>query len=435
MALSASTVFEVRTGGVDTNGGGFVTGASGTDYSQQTSAQYALTNGTTNGTTTVATVSAATDMIGNLAYITGGTGAVAAAWYQITAASAGVSITVDRSTGLTAGTGVTINVGGALLSPGIAASLMTVSNMTAFVKAGTFSITSATNNVAGGTIAPTGICVFIGYNTTRSFGNTDTKPVLQLNVSTANLVDAATVTLNNFALDGNTQTTARATRGGTFLNCSFTGFNTASSQASGATLFNGCSATANSAAVFLQYCANCDAYANTATPFSGTPGIYTDCSSVSNTGASTDGFTQQGNFAGIFVNCVSVSNGRDGFRLQGSAGCSLANCHAESNTGVGFSQSNGIKTLINCSTFSNTGGATSGTFLTVGSLTPSASVFVSAPTNLALNNTAGAGALLRAASYPTTFPRGTTANYRDIGQSQHLEVSSGMLFIPSLEGV
>ena len=35
MALSANSVFEVRTAGNDTNGGGFVTGAAGTDYSQQ----------------------------------------------------------------------------------------------------------------------------------------------------------------------------------------------------------------------------------------------------------------------------------------------------------------------------------------------------------------------------------------------------------------
>ena len=44
MALSASTVWEVRPAtGSDNNGGGFVTGASGTDYSQQGTAQYALT--------------------------------------------------------------------------------------------------------------------------------------------------------------------------------------------------------------------------------------------------------------------------------------------------------------------------------------------------------------------------------------------------------
>jgi hypothetical protein len=44
MALSSATVLEVRTTGVDTNGGGFVTGATGTDFSQQNAAQYSGTN-------------------------------------------------------------------------------------------------------------------------------------------------------------------------------------------------------------------------------------------------------------------------------------------------------------------------------------------------------------------------------------------------------
>ena len=35
MALSANTIFEIRTAGDNNAGGGFVAGASGTDYSQQ----------------------------------------------------------------------------------------------------------------------------------------------------------------------------------------------------------------------------------------------------------------------------------------------------------------------------------------------------------------------------------------------------------------
>src|SRR5579863_5594377 len=112
-ALPSTTVWEVRpTVGSNTNGGGFVTGSSGTDWSQFNAAQYALTNGVTNGTTTVATTSASADMVGNIAYIAGGTGSITAAWYQIVSQTTGVSIVVDRSTGLTAGSGVTINIGG-----------------------------------------------------------------------------------------------------------------------------------------------------------------------------------------------------------------------------------------------------------------------------------------------------------------------------------
>ena len=44
MALAAASVVEVRTAGNDTNGGGFVTGASGTDFSQQDAAQCTATD-------------------------------------------------------------------------------------------------------------------------------------------------------------------------------------------------------------------------------------------------------------------------------------------------------------------------------------------------------------------------------------------------------
>ena len=128
MSLASGTIWEIRNvadyaGAADTNGGGWVPGQSGTDYSfaninSDGSAKYALTNGVTNGTTTIATVSASADMIGNIVYVQGGTGSVAANWYQITGQSTGVSITVDRSTGLSAGTGVTLNIGGLLRLPG-----------------------------------------------------------------------------------------------------------------------------------------------------------------------------------------------------------------------------------------------------------------------------------------------------------------------------
>ena len=144
MSLATSTVWEIRTGGSATNGGGFVAGAAGTDWSQQDAAQYSLTNGVTNATTTIGTTSASADMVGNIAYVAGGTGSITGAWYQIVSQVTSTSITVDRLTGLTAGTGVTINVGGALNGPGTLfnSGPFVVSNR-AYMKAGTYS-TAAT---------------------------------------------------------------------------------------------------------------------------------------------------------------------------------------------------------------------------------------------------------------------------------------------------
>ena len=76
MALSASTQIEIRSGGSDTNGGGYVSG--GTDWSLFDSPQYSVTTGTTFGTTTInsSTANFGTDVVGNLISVSGGTGSI-----------------------------------------------------------------------------------------------------------------------------------------------------------------------------------------------------------------------------------------------------------------------------------------------------------------------------------------------------------------------
>jgi hypothetical protein len=184
MALAAATVLEVRTGGANTNGGGFVTGASGTDWSQQDAAQYAVTDGVTAGTTAITSATAAfgTDVVGNLVYVAGGTGSVTPGWYQITARPSTTEITVDRNTGLTAGTGVTLNIGGALASPGLAVSLMTVSGMRLWWKAGTYNVTTATPGAGGPISTPSADMIIQGYDATRG-DETGTMPKLLWNTT------------------------------------------------------------------------------------------------------------------------------------------------------------------------------------------------------------------------------------------------------------
>lgn len=165
-ALSYGTVWEVRTAtGADTNGGGWVPGSSGTDYSQQTSPQYATTAAVTAGTTTITWAAAAAAMVGNLAYVVGGTGSITAGWYQVVSVSVGVSITVDRSTGLTTGTGVTVNVGGALatLTQAIASA---ISHNTIYCKGSQTITTQITFGIAGSVVTDSPFYI-IGYTTTR----------------------------------------------------------------------------------------------------------------------------------------------------------------------------------------------------------------------------------------------------------------------------
>ena len=138
MALAAATTWEIRTTGADTNGGGFVTGASGTDRSQQDAAfasgtdlaVHASTNTYVKPDSSYTPVSAD---IGNLIQITAGTGWTTG-FYQITGISSGYW-TLDRSPAATGTTGGTYAMGGALATPPSSA---IVASNTVFIKAGTY---------------------------------------------------------------------------------------------------------------------------------------------------------------------------------------------------------------------------------------------------------------------------------------------------------
>lgn len=426
MAIAAASVFEVRTGGSDTNGGGFVTGASGTDYSQQNSANV---NGGTDGssvlaaivgTTTVTCADAnfSTAIVGNLVFFSGGTGSITGQWRQVTARASSTSITVDTAFGTSSG--MTMNVGGALLSLGQVAAIMISGNIAYFRNVGAdgssiFSITSASTNVSGGTSNTGSVVIYQGYTSNRTLGNTDARPVWQINVSTATIINTGgTNLIQNMILDGNSQTAAKANASGVFYNCLFKSFNTVST---GAAIYHNCAATTNSVSVFSGPCYNCEAYANTATPFS--LGYAVNCIASDNTGATTDGFIA-GGAAITYFNCIAIRNGRDGFRDTLGNPILLLNCHAESNTVNGFNLPAGAKGMINCSYFNNgTNVASTLSFFQTGTQTPSASPFInSASNNFALNNVSNQGALLRGVGSPAIFPRGLTSNSRDIGAAQ-----------------
>jgi len=170
MALSAQMVWEVRpTNGSDNNGGGFKAGATGTDYSQQNAAQYALTSLTTAAANAIIlTASASADMVGNTIQILSGTNFTLGI-YEITAVSVGVSITVDRNCTTAAGASGTANVGGALQTLTKLAANMVGSNK-AFVKAEATITTTAGFTFTAATVIPSETVPasrLFGYTTTR----------------------------------------------------------------------------------------------------------------------------------------------------------------------------------------------------------------------------------------------------------------------------
>lgn len=114
MTLAQNIIWEIRANGAITNGGGFLIGASGTDFSQQDSPQYALTGVTTAGADAILLDSAAaSDMVGNVGQLVSGTNAITG-WYEIKSVVVGVSITVDRTCTSGALSSGVFNIGGAM---------------------------------------------------------------------------------------------------------------------------------------------------------------------------------------------------------------------------------------------------------------------------------------------------------------------------------
>ena len=167
MSLSANTVWEVRTTGNDNNGGGFVTGSGGTDYSQQNAAQLALTDLASNGagTTITSAVGGFTAaMIGNIMRIYAAGAGFTTGWYQITGFTNGNTITIDRSAGANA-TGGSGNVGGAKASVDVNVwGMQLVPGNKVYLKNGTYTITSTWNSATGSDALP---IEWEGYNIAR----------------------------------------------------------------------------------------------------------------------------------------------------------------------------------------------------------------------------------------------------------------------------
>src|SRR5216684_3752512 len=155
-AISTNTVWEVRTVSSDTQGGGFVAGATGTDMSQfdnknaaacsscqSSTINISTVDGVANGTTTITSVTGnfSAAIVGNIIEFSGGTGSITAVWKQVTVFTNATTITIDSS--IAASTGMTMNIGGALATISKALTNMVTGNFI-FVKA------TATYTIAAG---------------------------------------------------------------------------------------------------------------------------------------------------------------------------------------------------------------------------------------------------------------------------------------------
>ena len=188
MAISGSTVWEIRTTGNQANGGGFADLDPGTsvDYSQQDSAQLALTDckhPAGSATLTSETGGFTAAMVGNVLRVVSGTNFYSD-WYQITAYVSGNEITVDSSLGSSANTtgdGV-VNVGGAFLLGGNLDydwPKALVKGNTVYIQAGTYSVENTMDLAT--TPELTSPINFYGYKVARGDNPTGTdRPLIAM---------------------------------------------------------------------------------------------------------------------------------------------------------------------------------------------------------------------------------------------------------------
>jgi hypothetical protein len=471
MGISGNVVFEVRNGGSDTNGGGFVTGSGGTDYSQQNSPQLSLTDAVCAATTTVtsATGGFTAAMVGSIIYLdNGGT----CDWYEIKTRVDTNTITIDRA-GPSA-SGLTLNVGGALATPGLASWILAydaTSGGIAFLKYSAtpydVSASPGAHNEGGGWFGSnydagsmTSLC---GYDTTRSLGNTDAnRPTMRAVSDSVNLVTSGDRTprgaIYNIIVDGNSHSNVigfsspgyggmvtfnckainckRGFQGAGAVNgyaesCSDYGFYFNAEGFGGQVGFSGCVAKSCTGGFYLFYTGASDCIAWNCT----------------NYGFSVGG-TYYGN--GIVSHCTAYgTTSGPGFYLPYGAGTAIvANCLSVSNSTYGlYCDSAGtLPQIVGFVTYGNTSGDIGGSTIygypvgntalmnvVVGAVSLSTSPFTDPSTGdfslkAADIDTPGTGAYqLKNSGYPSIYPGTTTATYFTPGASQPMVSSAGVV--------
>lgn len=174
MALPSTTVWESRTAGGATAGGGFISGSSGTDHTQQDAIQSTRTDIVIDATTDTDITSAAdpfaADDVGNVMNFTSGTGFNTGRFAFVVSVAAGVA-TMSAAIGTTSSTGGNATLGGALPTPTDALVEAMESGQRMWIKAdGTHTLAADILMAQDGTAALP--IEFFGYNTTRGDGFT-----------------------------------------------------------------------------------------------------------------------------------------------------------------------------------------------------------------------------------------------------------------------
>lgn len=175
------------------------------DYSQQDTANssgsnISTTDAVANGTTTITSATGAftSALPGNVIYLTGGTGSLTGGWYEVASVTNSTTIVVDRT--VATGTGITMNIGGALASLSVPVANAVNSNQV-FVK-NTGTLTTST-----GFAFTQSTFTLRGYDTVRGDAG---RATIQ---ATAGSIDVVSFSggyqIRNFVIDCNSQTSTQ----------------------------------------------------------------------------------------------------------------------------------------------------------------------------------------------------------------------------------
>lgn len=479
MAFNQLIAFEVdKATGNDANGGGFddTSGTPGTNYAWgagQTTIAYTdlATVGVSAVVTSVARAFIAAD-VGNVVNITAGTNFTTGR-YQILSVSAGAA-TLDRNATTGVGAGGTGTLGGSLLTiqTGINAAFINtgaVADCRVYIKKGAYVGTVALLTTAS-VAAVKYKCRVIGYNATHNdiptiaSGNQPTYAVGS--GAGVNGIDISTQTgysIENITFDGTVSSGTAGVKGvnltalyNRIINCKIMNFSAEGfiSSAGGTSLFNsevtGCAGT--NSAVQIPQSANGSSliaynwiHKNTKTAISTVFGQTIAYNIISNnSGASSDGISGDIFGTTIFGN-VFYNNGRDGIRATNAYDATISSLWLNNifakNGGVGINlltalppPTNSLVSVNYNAFYSNTGGNYNNMTASANDVSVAINPFVSSDANLAsetspnwaLNNTANAGASLRAAGFFGTLSAlSTTTGFQDIGAFQHQDSGGG----------
>ena len=302
----------------------------------------------------------------------------------------------DSNNGLTEGT--------AFATPGYAAGQATTAGDIVYVKEGTYTLTSTSQNVSGGTLLIARAVKFLGYKTTA--GDFAARPIINAGSQVVtNVIQFSSPNYNNqgtavrcIEIDGNNNATNGFSVGANYIclveNC--IARNCANGFYGGgyAQSLNNCSAIDCTASGFVNsYSVYCHAD-SCLIGFSGTTRYLFGCIASNST---NEGFSVGNTYPFLWNRCVAVNNGSDGFK-NGYAIGQLNQCIASGNGGYGFRVGANGSLMTDCADYSNASGRDIITSnpLDFRPISLSGDPFTSASAgDFTLNNIAGAGAELR----------------------------------------